>query len=360
VQATRSVGRIETRLTGGRRSYGTGFLVSARLLLTNNHVLPTRTQAASSIVEFDYQLDFRDQPLTIERFELEPQAFYLTNRGLDFTLVAVKPTSLTGRLLEEYGWCPLIKEEGKIRITEPVNIVQHPRGEMKQVVIRENKLLDLLDPQPRAHYAADTERGSSGSPVFNDRWEVIALHHSGVPATDPEGNKLDVDGNIWQEGDDPDGLKWAANEGIRVSRLVRFVEQAEVQPHEFALKAALLAASQPPRVGRPGLTRVGVGDDAPVMPAVASSAPNAVSITVPLQITVSPGAATAPSGEADLGQPELEAIQPDPDYENRPGYKKDFLGFDVPLPDLGDAIAGQAGWSTAPQDASRLSITTSA
>ncbi|MGL4649089.1 MAG: trypsin-like peptidase domain-containing protein, partial [Caldilineaceae bacterium] len=28
-------------------------------------------------------------------------------------------------------------------------------------------------------YLTDTLPGSSGSPCFNDRWEVVALHHSG-------------------------------------------------------------------------------------------------------------------------------------------------------------------------------------
>ena len=31
------------------------------------------------------------------------------------------------------------------------------------------------------HYSTDTEAGSSGSPVFNDQWEVVALHHSVKP-----------------------------------------------------------------------------------------------------------------------------------------------------------------------------------
>ncbi len=31
----------------------------------------------------------------------------------------------------------------------------------------------------RVHYLADTLPGSSGSPVLNRHWEVIALHHSG-------------------------------------------------------------------------------------------------------------------------------------------------------------------------------------
>jgi len=31
----------------------------------------------------------------------------------------------------------------------------------------------------RVHYLADTQPGSSGSPVLNRYWEVVALHHSG-------------------------------------------------------------------------------------------------------------------------------------------------------------------------------------
>jgi hypothetical protein len=49
--------------------------------------------------------------------------------------------------------------------------------------------------------------------VFNDRWEVIALHHSGVPRTNPQGEFLDRDGNVWRKGDDPSRLDWVANEG---------------------------------------------------------------------------------------------------------------------------------------------------
>ena len=75
---------------------------------------------------------------------------------------------------------------------------------MKQVVIRENRLLDLPDNLETfdrvAHYEADTEPGSSGAPVFSDLWEVVALHHSGVPKTDPQGRFLDVDGHIWKRG----------------------------------------------------------------------------------------------------------------------------------------------------------------
>ena len=61
---------------------------------------------------------------------------------------------------------------------EYVNIVQHPNGEPKQLALRENQLVDVLE--NFLHYQTDTAPGSSGSPVFSDEWEVVALHHSGV------------------------------------------------------------------------------------------------------------------------------------------------------------------------------------
>ncbi|MFC8142403.1 trypsin-like serine peptidase [Streptomyces paradoxus] len=55
---------------------------------------------------------------------------------------------------------------------EFVNIIQHPRGEPKQLSLRDNQIVDALE--RFLHYESDTREGSSGSPVFNDPWEVVA------------------------------------------------------------------------------------------------------------------------------------------------------------------------------------------
>ena len=243
LRVSRCVGRIVIGLNGGQKGYGTGFLVSSRLIMTNHHVLPTQEIAANSSMEFDYQLNRNGQPLTVQRFDLDPDTFFLNDQSLDFALVAVKPTSNQGKALTDYGWCPLIQDEGKISLGESINIIQHPNGEMKQIVIRENRLLDLLEIV--AHYEADTDPGSSGSPVFNDQWEVIALHHSGVPRTDSKGRPLDINGNLWKQGDDPNRLDWVANEGIRISRLTNFIAAASIQAHEEELRAELLKGHDP-------------------------------------------------------------------------------------------------------------------
>ena len=219
--------------------------------MTNQHVLKTPEAAAASKVEFDYQRDRFGRPTQMRSFDLRPDVFFLNDRTLDFALVAVGGEDA---LRGSYDFCPLIAQEGKILIGDPINIIQHPKGEMKQIVVRENQLLDL--PQKKAldryaHYEADTEPGSSGSPVFNDQWDVVALHHSGIPATDDNGNLLDVDGNVWRDGDDPARLEWIGNEGIRVSRLVAFIKDARVKEHEKALRDALLETGKSQRRTRP-------------------------------------------------------------------------------------------------------------
>ena len=55
-----------------------------------------------------------------------------------------------------------------------VNVVQHPRGEHKQIALR-NNLVSGAD-ATTVRYLADTDYGSSGSPVCDDKWRVVALH----------------------------------------------------------------------------------------------------------------------------------------------------------------------------------------
>jgi endonuclease G len=56
----------------------------------------------------------------------------------------------------------------------PANVVQHPRGEVKRVAFRNNLVADADDSCVR--YFTDTDFGSSGSPVCDDTWRVVALH----------------------------------------------------------------------------------------------------------------------------------------------------------------------------------------
>jgi endonuclease G, mitochondrial len=196
--------------------------------VTNHHVLPTAQLAAQSEFELDYEHRAQGETKPVQIFRLEPRTFYFSDKKLDFAFVAVEATSAGRAPLEPYAWLPLIREEGKVRVGDPVNVVQHPRGRAKQVCLRNNALVDLpVGDQVDSflHYEADTEKGSSGSPVFNDLWEVVGLHHTAVPKTNNADELVDETGSVITERD-TSRYVWVANEGVRVSRIVAALEAA--------------------------------------------------------------------------------------------------------------------------------------
>ncbi|MER5572847.1 endonuclease [Streptomyces massasporeus] len=242
VQAARSVGRVTISGPGG--GHGTGFLVSASLLLTNNHVLRDAQVAARSTVAFAFQDGVDGSPLTPAVFQLEPARFFVTDRALDYSLVAVAPRGAQGEELSSFGRLVLSDAQGKVVIGEFVNIIQHPRGEPKQLALRDNQIVDLLE--RFLHYESDTREGSSGSPVFNDQWEVVALHHSAVPQTDGEGRPLSVDGVVWQPEMGDQQLAWRANEGVRISRVLRALHETPLTGEAARLRDEVATAGLAP------------------------------------------------------------------------------------------------------------------
>jgi endonuclease G len=218
LRAAKAVCRIQVRDSFGRvQGYGTGFMVSPALLLTNHHVLDTLEACRRSLAEFNFEDDETFVPKASKTFPLEPERFFFTNVDLDFTLVAVRPTATDGTSMSEFGHLRLRRESGKALIGEFLTIVQHPNGATKQVALRENKLIDILD--HFVHYSTDTLPGSSGSPVFNDQWEVVALHHAGVQKRDRRGRVLAKNGRIWKPEMGEDQIAWIANEGVRISNI---------------------------------------------------------------------------------------------------------------------------------------------
>jgi V8-like Glu-specific endopeptidase len=282
-RAARAVARILvcTERGGGVESFGTGSLVGPRVLLTNNHVLKTPETAARATIEFGYVLGFNGQSNRTVSFEFEPDVLFVTNRKLDYTLVAVQEHNEHGEPVAQFGWNRLIEAEGKAIKGEMLNIVQHPNGEPKQLAMRENRLVDLLE--DFLHYETDTASGSSGSPVFNDQWEVVGLHHSGVPHKDEQGRKLAIGGALWAPEMGEHRIDWIANEGVRISRIIKDIQAQELEPEAARLRAQMFAKSSEAEVSE--------RESAPAMVAqLAGRGQGEVVITVPLQVTVRLGA----------------------------------------------------------------------
>jgi V8-like Glu-specific endopeptidase len=320
LRAARSVARVHIRGERGEAlGYGTGFLVSPRLLLTNQHVLPSPAHARRSLVEFNYQESATGEIRASKVFPLAPEEFFLSDTELDYSLVALAPHPG----LAAYGWLPLIADTGKLLVGESVNIIQHPNGEPKQLAIRHNQVVDELE--LFLHYQTDTDPGSSGAPVFNDQWEVVALHHSGVPKRNGQGEVLTSDGRLWQEWMGEQHIAWVANEGVRVSRLVRHIRERPLPPEGEALRDQLLEALPPPEEPladledtRPLPGEVWLPEEPPSLAGPAPLAPSSGVVdlpplssgatwTIPLRLSISfgapvpepPGASPAPLPEED-------------------------------------------------------------
>ncbi len=232
----RSVCRIEIHnRDGGFEGYGTGFLVSPALLMTNNHVLSTAAAAKRSLAEFNYEDDANLTPKLTKLFKLDSDRFFFTDERLDVTLVALQPQATDGAALADFGHLTLIAESGKAVLGESVSVIQHPRGHKKQLAVRANRIVDVFDEY--VHYETDTMPGSSGSPVFNDQWELVALHHSGVPRRNAAGRILATNGRVWKEEMGEERIDWVANEGIRISSIVRRLQE---QPDWTAAQRTML------------------------------------------------------------------------------------------------------------------------
>jgi endonuclease G, mitochondrial len=251
MRAALSVGRIAIRNANGAViGHGTGFLVAPGVLMTNNHVLTDLRSAMHSQLEMNYQLDMHDRMAAVEYYRLDPSRLFFTNEKLDFTIVAVASLSQSGRPISEFGFLPLIEETGKVVIGEYLTVIQHPSGMPKQIAMRENVLVKMTD--DFLHYHTDTAPGSSGSPVLNDQWEVVALHHSGVPEKNAQNIYMLTDGTVWQSSADDHRIKWIANEGSRVSRIVATIRDHSPASAEAAgfmdaiLESTQLSVDVPP------------------------------------------------------------------------------------------------------------------
>ena len=347
--AASPVMRIILRDAAGReRGWATGFMVSPRLLLTNWHVFPAVGDTSNAIAEAHYVLDIGGNPAPSYRFAIRGDLFYISDQQLDFSLVAVDQLAQDGQTpLSRFGYHRLLAEPNKIREGESMTLIQHPGGERRQLSVRENELVKVLD--QFLWYRSDTAPGSSGAPAFNDSFQVVALHHSGVARDDGAGGYLLRDGTrvASLDGVDDSRVDWVANEGLRVSALCSFLRTRLELTNPFAHE--LQQAMQGGDIMSNALAGNIAGSSIP-RPETAAALPvqSRNVLTIPLQLQISfAGQGIAPvllpqtslSGAGSVAQPApsagMEALRyptVDRDYTTRTGYKADFLGVPAPLP----------------------------
>jgi endonuclease G, mitochondrial len=353
---------------------GSGFLVGQGLFLTNAHVFSDPERADRFEIEFNFELDDTDQPRPTTRFALDAQSLFLSSpkTHLDYTLVAVGQRVSGSASLESFGYCPLLAQGDKHAMNNFANVIQHPDGNPKQIAIRENRITGR-GPKFTLFYGADTLRGSSGSPVFNDEYEVIALHHAGAPSlekTFEDGQPVPVD---------------TSNEGIRASVIHADLTNRLMNlsaPERTLLEPALQSEFRGPSLMRnPARTEEhdqseqaittaneGKGDrmasdenvHTEVKPLALPAGTSAqivlpkVQLTLPIELRVVSSGATDFAldlqAEDDLERRRRPGSRPDPDYSNRRGYFEGFLGESVALPQPSDTLQAQLAQNRRPSN----------
>lgn len=175
---------------------GTGFLIENDIVITNHHVLPDVAAARDSVAQFNYQQTVDGLNAAFETYDLKPDEFFKTSAGDDWAAVRVggNPSA---------KWGALVLEPAKPQLGDNVNIIQHPGGGQKQISLNANVV--VYADSSRVQYLTDTLPGSSGSPVFNTRWSVIALHHSGGWLSEPNAKTKST---------------YYRNEGILIDRII--------------------------------------------------------------------------------------------------------------------------------------------
>lgn len=203
LERCRAVGRVDDP---GGDGIGTGFLADTSMLgrrcpkllfMTNAHVLSTTSRAALTPDQATVTFSALEGNGAVHRissviFESPPDA-------LDCTLVELATLPYNAQGLAMTGQPPTLSGQRRQR----AYVIGHPaRRRHPQFSIRDNFVLDLND--RLVHYRSPTEPGSSGSPVFNEEWQVFALHHRGhqqMPRLDGSGT-------------------YQANAGIRLDAIV--------------------------------------------------------------------------------------------------------------------------------------------
>jgi Trypsin-like peptidase domain/MAP3K TRAFs-binding domain len=198
----RGVARVEDDYEEG---VGTGFLMRGAdlhprlpetVLVTNAHVVPDALDPANAILTFrGLGSASGDQ----QRQRIRRVLWSSPESKLDATIAELEAVPTGAEV------CPLAKVMPPRDGDPParVYVIGHPEGSLSvKISIRDNHLLGYDN--VLVHYRAPTQPGSSGSPVFDKRWNVIALHHAGDDHMPMLGGRQGT---------------YQANEGIRIDQI---------------------------------------------------------------------------------------------------------------------------------------------
>lgn len=188
----------------GRITVGSGFVTADNIFITNHHVIPDKETATGAKVIFNYEDGPDGVPRNVTSFDLDP-ARMVTSPVNEYDTTAIR---ILGDANSRFGEIALKPPAIAIDKNQFVNIIQHPAGEPKKIALYHNIVTKATDRE--VQYLTDTLKGSSGSPVFNSDWELVALHHAGGDFRNQEPVK---------------NVSAFRNEGINILRVIEIVEK---------------------------------------------------------------------------------------------------------------------------------------
>lgn len=164
------------RITIPKQGYGTGFMVGPDLIMTNHHVIENASQASGAEFAFFYELDIAGHKRDEVIVGAAADGLLHTDPQLDFSLIRLQSPPDFGP--------PLALKPARVEQNQRVAIIQHPGGFYKKISLQNNFVAHADD--RLIQYYTSTEAGSSGSPVFNDEFEVVGLHHGWIELAEPD------------------------------------------------------------------------------------------------------------------------------------------------------------------------------
>jgi hypothetical protein len=178
-QRAKAVAKLRMKFAKGWYA-GTAFLVTPDTLLTAHHNLWTDSKRAEEVeVIFDYERSTDGPDIEGTVLRPDPESFVGCVRD-DWAVLKLREPQSTRPL------APLA-DKGASQ-GDRVAIIQHPGGMLKQVALHHN-LVTYAD-NARLQYLTDTMPGSSGSPVFDAQWRVVAVHHAGGKLEQPDKKEM--------------------------------------------------------------------------------------------------------------------------------------------------------------------------
>lgn len=161
-------------------SSGTGWVIAPGLVITNYHVINARRKVEPDAAEQDFQRQAETACCLFDYFEQSEEIgdvmgsnpIVAANQKLDFVILKLPPSASQRPPLKLRQHA--IRKRPIQALGTRVNVLQHPSGRPMRLGFRNNFV--VYGDNDLTAYLTDTARGSSGAPVFDDSWNVAALH----------------------------------------------------------------------------------------------------------------------------------------------------------------------------------------